>query len=60
MHAEFLGGLALVSAMTRQDLKDVTLLEVANSVGVADAGSVHLENEGIKFAFQAGGSFTWT
>jgi hypothetical protein len=60
VHAELVGGLALIAAMVREDLEDVALLEVADSVCVADAGGMHLENEVIKFAFQAACSFKWT
>jgi hypothetical protein len=46
--------------MASEDLEDVALLEVAHSVGVTDAGGMHVENEGIQFAFQAECSFKWT
>jgi hypothetical protein len=38
--------------MAREHLEDVTLLEFADSVGVRDAGGVHLEDESIEIAFQ--------
>ena len=52
MHAKLFGGLALVSLMVREHLKNVTLLELANGVRVGDAGAVHLRNESVQFALQ--------
>jgi hypothetical protein len=44
VHGEFLCGLALVASVSREDLKDVTLFEFADSIGVCNAGGVHLED----------------
>ena len=53
MHAEFLGGLALIAAVTRENLEDVLLLKLANRVGVGNTSGVHLEDEVVEFAFQS-------
>lgn len=45
MHTEFFGGLALVASMTSQNFRDETLLELANRIGVRNAGGVHLVYE---------------
>jgi len=54
MHAEFCGGLALVAAMVREDLKDIALFELPNRVRVGDSGGVHLSDQGVQFALQGG------
>lgn len=53
MHPKFLRRLALVSTMTRKNLKDVLLLKLAHCLGVGDTSGVHLENEVVEFAFQS-------
>jgi hypothetical protein len=53
MHAELIGGLALVAAMTRQHLEDVALLELTHGVVIAHAGGMHLEDDIIEIAFQS-------
>ena len=45
MHAKFFRGFALVATMTREDLEDITLFELAHSVRVRDAGGEHLKDE---------------
>ena len=53
MHAELFGGLTLIAAVTREDLENITLLEFAHGVGVADTSGVHLKDEVVEFAFQS-------
>ena len=57
MHAQLLGGLALIAAMAGEDFEDESLLELANRIGVREAGGVHLEDESIEFAFHSWRSF---
>ena len=45
MHAELFRCFALVATMTREDLEDVTLFELAHSLRVRDAGGEHLKDE---------------
>ena len=45
MHAELVGGLALIAAVTRQDFRDETFLEFAHGISVRNAGGVHLVDE---------------
>jgi hypothetical protein len=52
VHAEFVGGLALVALVVREHFKDVALLELAHCIGVGNAGAVHLCDETVKFALQ--------
>ena len=52
MHPELVGRLALIALMLRKHLKAVTLLELANSIRIRNAGTVHLRNETVKFALQ--------
>ena len=53
MHAEFLGGFALIAAVTRKNLENVLLLKLAHRVGVSNTSGVHLEDEVVEFAFQS-------
>jgi len=53
VHAELFSGLALIALVVSEDLKDVTLLELANGFRVGDTGAVHLCNESIQFALQS-------
>jgi hypothetical protein len=52
MHAEFIGSLALIALVVRENLKDVAALKLANGIGVGNARGVHLRNETVKFALQ--------
>lgn len=50
MHAEFFRGLALVALVMCEDLQDVAPLELPESVGVWNTGTVHLRDQAIQFA----------
>ena len=52
VHAEFVGGLALVSLVLRKHFEDVAFLELANGIHIGDTGAVHLRNESVEFALQ--------
>ncbi len=52
VHAEFIGGLALIALVVREHFEDVALLELAHGIGVRNAGAVHLCDETVKFALQ--------
>jgi hypothetical protein len=60
MHAELFRGLALITAMTREDFEDKALLELAHRVSVTKAGGVHLEDEIVEFAFQSRRFLMWS
>ena len=47
VHAQFLGGLALVAAMARQYFQDKALLELTNSLGVGDTAGMHLDDKAL-------------
>ena len=52
MHPQLLGGSALISPVARQDLQNVSSLELPNSFRVWDARAVHLGDKTVQFAFQ--------
>ena len=53
MHAELFGGLALVAAMARQDLKDEALLELAHRVHVRHSCGLHSQNKMVQLALHS-------
>lgn len=52
VHAEFLGGFALVALVVREHLQDVALFELPNSFRIGNSRTVHLDNQTIQFALQ--------
>src|SRR6185312_2964228 len=52
VHAEFFGSFALIALVVREDLEDVALLELANSIRIGNSGAVHLRDEAVHFALQ--------
>ena len=56
MHAELFRGLALITAMTREDFEDKALLELAHGVVVRKPRGMHLKDEVVEIAFHSRGS----
>ncbi len=51
VHAELCCGLALVAAMMREHLKQITAFELAHGLVVGNAGAVHLGHYAFKLSF---------
>ncbi len=52
MHAELLGGLALIALVMRKHLKDIASFELPESVRVGDTCAMHLRDQAVQFALQ--------
>lgn len=52
VHAELLGGLALVAFVVSQNLEDIAPLELAHGIGVGDSCAMHLRYDCVHFALQ--------
>ena len=50
VHSKFLGRLALVAFVVRQDFEKIAALEMPDSLTVGDAGAMHLRDETVEFA----------
>ena len=51
MHAQLASGAALVAFVLLQNGKDEAFLELANSLGIKDIASVHLQNKCFQLIF---------
>ena len=58
VHSELFGGLALISFVMRENLKEVTAFELTERVGVRDTGAMHLGDKAVQFALQSRSSLT--
>ena len=52
MHAQLFGGFALVALVMSEDFEKVAPLELPNRLRVGNAGTMHLRNQAVQFAFQ--------
>jgi hypothetical protein len=52
MHAKFIGSLALIAFIVREDLKDIAALELPNGIRIRDARTMHLNDKTVQFALQ--------
>src|SRR5437764_5291218 len=57
-HSKFASAFALVPMITTKHSHDEALLEVANSLGIENAGLVHLSNERLKLVLHRASKIT--